>query len=126
MKTVLRTLTAILLAVSTLVPFGASSAMPMSPSDIVVKQSSEISNAAWRRVCNQRGCRRVWVDRRRVIVRPPIYVQPRVVIRPRTVIRRAGNMHVNWCYNRYQSYDARTDTYLGFDGLYHRCLSPYM
>lgn len=29
--------------------------------------------------------------------------------------------HVNRCYNRYRSYDHRSDTYVGFDGQYHYC-----
>lgn len=35
-----------------------------------------------------------------------------------------GN-HVRWCVNRYRSYDTSTDTYLGSDGYWHRCRSPY-
>jgi hypothetical protein len=33
--------------------------------------------------------------------------------------------HVQWCFNRFRSYNAATDRYLGYDGLYHRCNSPY-
>ncbi len=33
--------------------------------------------------------------------------------------------HVDWCFNRFRSYNAATDRYLGYDGLYHRCNSPY-
>lgn len=33
--------------------------------------------------------------------------------------------HVRWCLRRYKSYNPRTDRYLGFDGFYHRCISPY-
>jgi hypothetical protein len=33
--------------------------------------------------------------------------------------------HVQWCYNRFRSYNAATDSYLGYDGRYHRCNSPY-
>jgi hypothetical protein len=29
--------------------------------------------------------------------------------------------HVDRCYDHYQSYDHRTDTYVGFDGQYHYC-----
>ncbi|HQZ11476.1 MAG TPA: BA14K family protein [Devosia sp.] len=29
--------------------------------------------------------------------------------------------HVARCEARYRSYDSRSDTYLGFDGNYHRC-----
>jgi hypothetical protein len=30
--------------------------------------------------------------------------------------------HVERCYERYRTYDDRTDTYIGLDGLEHRCL----
>lgn len=33
--------------------------------------------------------------------------------------------HVEWCLNRYRSYNPRTDTFLGYDGRRHRCNSPY-
>ncbi len=33
--------------------------------------------------------------------------------------------HVRWCLNRYKSYNPRTNRFLGFDGIYHRCRSPY-
>ena len=36
-----------------------------------------------------------------------------------------GNAHVNWCLNRYRSYNPATDMYFGFDGMHHRCRSPY-
>jgi len=32
--------------------------------------------------------------------------------------------HVNFCLNRYRSYDIGSDTFLGFDGLRHYCVSP--
>ncbi|WP_321505824.1 BA14K family protein [Breoghania sp.] len=38
---------------------------------------------------------------------------------------RGGRAHVNWCLRRYRSYNPRTDSYLGYDGRYHRCRSPY-
>ena len=33
--------------------------------------------------------------------------------------------HVQWCMNRYRSYNPRTDTYTGYDGKKHRCRGPY-
>jgi BA14K-like protein len=33
--------------------------------------------------------------------------------------------HAAWCLRRYRSYNPATDLYLGFDGYYHRCISPY-
>lgn len=32
-----------------------------------------------------------------------------------------GDRHVQACYDRYRSYNERTDTYTGFDGRQHRC-----
>jgi hypothetical protein len=36
-----------------------------------------------------------------------------------------GNAHVEWCLNRYRSYDPGSDTFLGYDGYRHRCNSPF-
>jgi hypothetical protein len=36
-----------------------------------------------------------------------------------------SSAHVQWCHNRFRSYNAATDSYLGYDGRYHRCNSPY-
>ena len=36
-----------------------------------------------------------------------------------------GGDHVQWCLDRYRSYNPRTDTFRGYDGLDHRCISPY-
>jgi hypothetical protein len=36
-----------------------------------------------------------------------------------------SSAHVQWCLNRYRSYDPSSDTFLGFDGYRHRCNSPY-
>ncbi len=33
--------------------------------------------------------------------------------------------HVSWCLSRYRSYNADTDTFLGYDGRHHRCRSPF-
>ncbi len=33
--------------------------------------------------------------------------------------------HVSWCYDRYRSYDAKHNTWIGYDGLVHQCVSPY-
>lgn len=32
-----------------------------------------------------------------------------------------GDSHIARCEARYRSYNARTDTFLGYDGYYHRC-----
>ena len=38
---------------------------------------------------------------------------------------RGGGGHVQWCLNRYRSYNPRTNTFMGYDGHRHRCNSPY-
>lgn len=41
--------------------------------------------------------------------------------RPAPTVSRRDNGHVARCYQRYKSYDERTDTFLGYDGLRHPC-----
>ena len=41
--------------------------------------------------------------------------------RPRVHHRR----HVRWCLNHYRSYNPATNLFLGYDGRYHRCRSPF-
>jgi hypothetical protein len=33
--------------------------------------------------------------------------------------------HVGWCEAHYRSYKLATDSYTGYDGQAHRCISPY-
>ena len=33
--------------------------------------------------------------------------------------------HVGWCAAHYRSYQPTIDAFLGYDGLWHRCVSPY-
>ncbi|NNE24603.1 MAG: hypothetical protein HKN11_18540 [Rhizobiales bacterium] len=33
--------------------------------------------------------------------------------------------HADWCDHKYRSYSRRTDQFLGYDGAYHYCNSPY-
>lgn len=35
------------------------------------------------------------------------------------------SQHVDWCMNRYRSYNPRTNTYMGYDGRRHACNSPF-
>lgn len=34
--------------------------------------------------------------------------------------------HVNWCYNRYRSYDHRTNTFVAYSGRVRDCRSPFV
>lgn len=36
-----------------------------------------------------------------------------------------GDDHTAWCMRRYRSYNPATDTFIGYDGYAHRCISPY-
>jgi hypothetical protein len=33
--------------------------------------------------------------------------------------------HVSYCKSRYRSYNVRYNTWIGFDGVVHQCISPY-
>lgn len=35
-----------------------------------------------------------------------------------------SNSHAAWCEQNYRSYNSATDTFIGSDGLAHRCISP--
>jgi hypothetical protein len=45
--------------------------------------------------------------------------------RVRPVAPRSASAHVEWCFDRYRSYNARSDTFTGYDGIVRRCRSPY-
>jgi len=34
-------------------------------------------------------------------------------------------LHVEWCEDRYRSYNERRDAFKGYDGFWHACISPY-
>ena len=36
-----------------------------------------------------------------------------------------GSRHVEWCLNRYRSYNVRTNTWVSYSGRVHQCVSPY-
>jgi BA14K-like protein len=39
---------------------------------------------------------------------------------------RYGNDHVEWCLDRYRSYNVRTNTWVSYSGEVRQCRSPYM
>jgi BA14K-like protein len=119
-----RSILSLFVAVTFAVPAGGAMSMPIGQPEISPAQTSAIQEAAWRRVCSRARCHRVWVGPRRHWRSPRIVVRPRVIIRPAPRVVR-GNRHVRWCDNRYRSYNRATDQFLGFDGQYHYCNSPY-
>ncbi len=36
-----------------------------------------------------------------------------------------GRRHVEWCLDRYRSYDPRSNTWVAYSGRVHQCISPY-
>jgi BA14K-like protein len=50
--------------------------------------------------------------------------QPRIYHRPRPVIR-LTQAHVNWCYDRYRTYDHRSNSFVIRHGQRAYCVSPY-
>jgi hypothetical protein len=66
--------------------------------------------------------------------RPPVYVEPGYRPRPRPPVyadpgyrppRRAWERHVDWCIDRYRSYNPRTNQFLSSSGYYKVCRSPF-
>lgn len=36
-----------------------------------------------------------------------------------------GSRHVEWCLDRYRSYNPRSNTWVSYSGRVHQCISPY-
>lgn len=51
---------------------------------------------------------------------PPAYYPP-----PPAYYGGWTQAHVQWCYSRYRSYNAETNTFTGYDGIQRACVSPY-
>lgn len=45
--------------------------------------------------------------------------------RVRPVAPARSQAHVAWCFDRYRSYNQRSDSFTGYDGVVRRCRSPY-
>ncbi|MET0171275.1 MAG: BA14K family protein [Agrobacterium vaccinii] len=63
----------------------------------------------------------------REVYRPVPEYRPRPVYREYRPTRRAGvsQSHVNWCFGRYRSYDAYSNTFQPYNGPRQTCYSPY-
>lgn len=113
MNTILKKTSLAALALAMAVPVAAVAPAPAQANDAFVGGlvGGVIGGAIGSSRRNDRDV--VIVDRRRPVYRERVYVRP------------AGNAHVNWCYNRYRSYNARTDTYVSYGGRVRYCNSPY-
>lgn len=45
--------------------------------------------------------------------------------RVRPIAPARSQAHVAWCFDRYRSYNQRSDTFTGYDGVVRPCRSPY-
>ena len=61
----------------------------------------------------------------REVYRPVPEYRPRPVYREYRPVGSMSQAHVNWCYGRYRSYDARTNTFQPYNGPRQACYSPY-
>lgn len=60
---------------------------------------------------------------------PILYYQPAVPVAPAPPPVQAGypQAHYDWCFNKYQSYDAASNTFQPYGGVPRRpCFSPYV
>jgi BA14K-like protein len=57
---------------------------------------------------------------------PPAYGYPAPAPAPYPEYYGPANaQHVSWCSRKYRSYNVRYNTWTGYDGLIHQCISPY-
>lgn len=133
-----------LIALGVLLP-DLAMAMPLAPQAPIVAKTDVIQTGGV--ICDLDGCRSYDTRyRRRIYVdpplyddpyyeQPPIYVRPRVqrriyveppppspVYRPRPF---ASRRHIEWCLDRYRSYNPRTDLYMARRNVYRHCISPF-
>lgn len=135
-----------LLAVASALPMPASATMPALPGEREAASTNVVQAAV---VCDRYGCYDTW--RRppppprwlpppppppvyrpdppyyRPVPPPPPYWRYRRPPPPPPIYRppRSWDNHVRWCLERYRSYNPRTNRYVGYDGYFHVCRSPY-
>lgn len=108
---------------SAIAPMGAAQAVPLAVPDMNVQTRSDVTRAQVE-FCVGYGCgyrNRPYYRHDRRYYRPR-YHRPRYE-RPRYYGGRRA--HVNWCLNRYRTYDPYTNRYHAGGGVYRVCRSPY-
>ncbi len=103
---------------SAIAPMGAAQAVPLAVPDMKVQTKSDVTQAQVQ-FCYGYGCDRRYYRRH---YRPNYGYEPRYE-RPRYYGGRRA--HVNWCANRYRTYDPYTNRYHAGGGVYRLCYSPY-
>ena len=110
---------------SAVAPMGAAEAVPLAVPDMNVQTKSDVTQAQVE-FCVGYGCRPRYYHRRHY---RPHYGYERRYYRPRWERPRyyggGRRAHVNWCLNRYRTYDPATNRYHAGGGIYRVCHSPY-
>lgn len=108
------------LSIAALSPVAEASAMPMAVPGIAVDKSTDVTDV--RMVCDYSGCYRDWRPRHH---RPRYYRDRYYRDDYRPAYRPRRGSHVEWCLNRYRSYNPRNNLYLAYEGVYRECRSPW-
>ncbi|WP_411034350.1 BA14K family protein [Shinella sp. BYT-45] len=107
---------------SAIAPMGAAQAVPLAVPDMKAQTKSDVTRAQVEFCVGYRcGWERPRYYHRRHY-HPRRYYRPRYE-RPRYYGGRRA--HVNWCLNRYRTYDPYTNRYHAGGGIYRVCYSPY-
>lgn len=110
---------------SAIAPMGAAEAVPLGVPGMKVETKSDVTKAQVE-FCYGYGCERPRYHRRHY--RPRYGYHERRYYRPRYERPRhygGRRAHVNWCANRYRTYDPYTNRYHAGGGVYRLCYSPY-
>jgi hypothetical protein len=119
-------------------PASATPAAPTLPL-VIDQQANNIETVAQRRIIRRHYDRRFHGPRYRFrhgnyryryggwwYASPWWYAGPTVGLTIAPGVAYGGSdAHVEWCLDRYRSYDPESDTFLGYDGYRHPCNSPY-
>lgn len=113
---------------------GSAAAAPASPAPLGVDNPNIVKVARWNRErdgrrCTSRGdrCRNFY---RGYYYETPWWTMP-LIIGGGVAARHAydddfyDDDHVQWCLDRYRSYDPRTNTWISHGGRVERCISPF-
>ena len=110
---------------SAVAPMGTAGAFPLAAPDMNVQTKSDVTKAQVE-FCVGYGCRPRYYHHRRHY--RPHYRYERRHYRPRWERPRyygGRRGHVNWCLNRYRTYNPATNRYHAGGGVYRVCHSPY-
>jgi len=111
-------------AASMVTSIAPAMAVPLSVPDIKVEQQADVQKV-WHNGRRHYNRDRYYGHRRHHRPGFSVYIAPRPVYRDRYVRRGGYSAHVNWCLQRYRSYDPGSNRFLAYGGVYKVCRSPY-